>query len=315
MGAEQAKNISTLIKARAKELGFDACGIARAQAVDTTTQERINQWTDKGLHGQMDYMTRNTEKRLNPTLLVPGAQSVICVALNYHQKDYQPPGAHYKVSQYAAGRDYHFILKTKMYQLLEYIQTVAETQSARVFTDSAPVMERYWAQQAGLGATGKNTCLILPRKGSYFFLGEIILDIPLDYDPPYNKDLCGKCTHCMEACPTGAIVSPGVVDAKKCISYLTIELKDDIPGQFKGNTDNYIFGCDICQDICPHNRNFAQPTSEEDFRPLPAIARWEKQDWENMDKPAWKNAFVKTRSPVARALWPKLMQNIKNTSI
>lgn len=298
------------IKEKAKELGFAACGFAKAESVDEVSEEQLKNWLKKDCHGKMGYMANHMDMRLDPRILVPGAKSVISLAFNYHQKGFQPAGAFYKISQYAAGIDYHHVLKKKLYTLLEFIQHQTEAGTARVFTDSAPVLERYWAQKAGLGTFGKNSCLILPRKGSYFFLAEIILDIELPYDNPIDQDLCGACTRCMTACPTGAIIEPGKIDATKCISYLTIELKEAVPENFTGKMNQYIFGCDICQNVCPHNTRFAEPASEDDFDALPSIAHWEKQDWENMDKATFRRSFIKTRSPLARVKFEKLMKNI-----
>jgi epoxyqueuosine reductase len=303
-------SITSQIKSKAYELGFDACGIAPAGEVDTGIKTKFSSWLSEGRHGKMQYMENYLEKRMNPALLVPGAKSVICLAMNYHQRNFQPENSQYKVSQYAAGKDYHNVIKKKLYLLLEFIATIAPENKARVFTDSAPVLERYWAQKSGLGAIGKNACLILPRKGSYFFLSEIIIDIELDYNTPFEKDPCGKCTRCIDACPTGAILSPGVIDAKSCTSYLTIELKDEIPDAFKGKTADYIFGCDICQDVCPHNIKFAAPTKEPEFAPIPAISEWANNEWEIMDKPSYRQNFLKTGSPVARAAFKKLKGNI-----
>lgn len=291
-------------------MGFEACGFARAQPVNDAKGTLYHKWILSGYHGKMEYLNRNTEKRLDPRLLVPGAKTVICLAFNYHQEDFQPSDAYYRVSQYAAGIDYHHVLKKKLYQLLEYVKEFYPGASGRVFTDSAPVLERYWAQQAGLGSPGKNTCLILPRKGSYYFLAEMIVDIDLPPDAPAVKDPCGNCTRCMQACPTQAIVAPGVLDARKCTSYLTIELKDALPEDLRGNTKKYIFGCDICQQVCPHNIKFAAPCTEKDFKPLASIARWSRLDWESMDKVAWRRNFVKTGSPMARASFEKLRDNM-----
>lgn len=311
MSSGDLHTISSQIKSKALELGFDACGIAPVKQVDEKTAKGFQKWISDGRHGKMLYMARNVEKRLNPAELVPKAKSIICLAMNYHCKDYQPENAFYKVSQYAAGTDYHDVIKKKLYSLLEYIQSLIKIEHARVFTDSAPVMERYWAQQAGLGAPGKNTCLILPGKGSFFFLGEIILNNVLHYDEPFEKDMCGKCTRCIEACPTAAITGPGKIDATRCISYLTIELKEQIPEKFKDKMQNHIFGCDICQDVCPHNIKFAGKSNEPDFHPLPAISLWSKSDWEEMDKSEYRKQFIKTRSPIARAAYLKLFGNIQ----
>lgn len=307
----RSDSISSQIRSKAVELGFDACGMAPAGEVDVEMRTRFTTWLSDCRHGKMQYMKNHMEKRLDPVSLVPGAKSVICLAMNYHRKGFQPEDAQYKISQYAAGKDYHTVIKKKLYLLLDFILSIAPGKNARVFTDSAPVLERYWAQKSGLGATGKNACLILPRKGSYFFLSEIIIDLELDYDTPFEKDLCGNCTRCIDACPTGAISAPGVIDAKSCISYLTIELKDEIPDAFRGKTADCIFGCDICQDVCPHNIKFAVPANEPEFEPIPAISQWNKNEWEMMDKPSYRKNFLKTGSPVARAAFQKLRGNIE----
>ncbi len=302
--------LTKAIKDKALQMGFDACGIAKAEKVDTGHTLIYEQWLENKHHGQMHYMANHRDKRNDPTLLVPGSQSIISLAINYHLKDFQNPQSHYKVSQYAAGKDYHPVLKEKLYHLLAFIQKQTPVSGPRVFTDSAPVMERYWAQKAGLGAPGKNTCLILPRKGSYFFLAEIVVDVELEYDTPFEKDLCGKCTRCMDACPTRAIAAPGKLDARRCISYLTIELKEDIPPPLSSNTQQYIFGCDICQQVCPHNIKFAVPCSEPAFEPLPAIKEWSRETWEQMDKSTYRKNFVKTRSAFPRASFGKLKANM-----
>ncbi len=302
------------IKEKAKELGFAACGFARAEQVDEKNADFFKGWLKKDYHGKMGYMANHMDMRLDPRILVPGAKSVISLAFNYHQKGFQPSGAFYKISQYAAGIDYHLVLKKKLYALLQFIQHKTDAGPARVFTDSAPVLERYWAQMAGIGSIGKNSCLILPRKGSFFFLAEIILGTELPYDQPMDKDLCGACTRCIAACPTGAITAPGIINASKCISYLTIELKEAIADEFHGKMNQYVFGCDICQNVCPHNTRFAEPANEKDFEALPAVARWEKHEWESLDKPAFRQNFVKTRSPIARAKYEKLMGNIQMAS-
>ncbi|MFN2394509.1 MAG: tRNA epoxyqueuosine(34) reductase QueG [Bacteroidales bacterium] len=311
MPQNRENNIAKKIKTKALELGFDACGITPAREVDRDMVSRFNNWIAQGSHGSMLYMENYRDKRLNPSLILPDGKSVICLALNYHQRNFQPEDACYKVSQYAAGTDYHTVVKSKLYRLLEFIKSEHLEANARVFTDSAPLLERYLAWQAGLGAPGKNACLILPRKGSYFFLAEIVTDLELDYDTPMEKDFCGKCTRCIDACPTNAIVAPGVINAKSCISYLTIELKDDIPQEFSGKTRSYIFGCDICQEVCPHNVKFAVPTKEKEFTPLPAIADWNKKNWEDMDNSSYRKNFIKTNSPVGRASFIKLKSNIE----
>jgi epoxyqueuosine reductase len=250
--------------------------------------------------------------RLDPSVLVPEAKSILCLAMNYYQQDYQPVSTTYKISRYAAGRDYHHVLKKKLFELLEFIKGQNKVEAARVFTDSAPVLERYWAQKAGIGVSGKNTCLILPRRGSFYFLAEIILDIELPADKPLVKDVCGNCTRCIDACPTGAITQQGELDARRCLSYLTIELKNHTPAHFAQKTKGYIFGCDICQLVCPHNIRFAIPCNQPDFRTLPPVAEWTDADWENIDKATFKKKLHKAGSPIARISWQKLLENIDN---
>jgi epoxyqueuosine reductase len=305
--------LADLIKARAEELGFAACGITHAGEVNEMHREKYFSWLEQGYNGKMEYMQNNIEKRLDPSVLVPGALSVICLAFNYQQENHQPEETRYKVSRYAAGKDYHYVIREKLYMLLAFIQEHVGVDSARVFADSAPVLERYWAQQAGLGAPGKNSNLILPRKGSFFFLSEIIIDVDLPIDKPFTKDMCGKCTRCMDSCPTGAIVAPRTINANRCTSYLTIELKDDMPAEMADKRKDYIFGCDICQKVCPHNIKFAQPTTEPQFTPLTAIQTWTDSDWENMDKSTFRKNFVKIKSPLSRAGFEKLKNTIANT--
>jgi epoxyqueuosine reductase len=238
---ENIETITQFIKSKALELGFSACGIAKAEPVEPLIKEKFSHWLQRGYHGTMEYMHNHYEKRMDPCQLVPGAHSVISLTINYHQKEFQHHKSHYKISQYAAGEDYHHVIKKKLFLLMELVVEKQPDINFRIFTDSAPVAERYWAQKAGLGNTGKNACLIIPRAGSYFFLAEIITDLKLEYDEPYEKDLCGKCTRCMDACPTGAITSPGEIDARKCISYLTIELKDDIADEVPPLSGSPIF--------------------------------------------------------------------------
>ncbi len=303
------QDISFAVKKKALELGFDACGIAQAGAL-TAHQPRLSEWLAKGCHAKMSYMAGHFEKRIDPRQLVPGAQSVVVVALNYYPGVSQPAGAGYKVARYAYGRDYHFVMKEKLQQLADQLTAIAGKHTYRVFTDSAPVLERAWAQHAGLGNFGKNSCLIIPRKGSYYLLGELITDIKLEPDEAFHKDLCGKCTKCIDACPTKAITAPGVIDAGKCISYLTIELKDMMPERFRGKCEGWIFGCDLCQEACPHNKH-ARAHTEKAFEPLTPIASWQQKDWESLTKEDFTRYFKKGRSAIARVKYEKLMDNIR----
>jgi epoxyqueuosine reductase len=304
--------LALLIKNKAMQLGFGACGFASANEVNDQHQKKFSQWIDQGQHGEMQYMANYTDKRMDPRVLLPGIKSIISLAFNYHQDNFQPTDAFYAVSNYAAGVDYHDVLKKKLYLLLEFIHQQSDIETARVFTDSAPVLERYWAQKAGLGAPGKNSCLILPRKGSFFFLSEILIDLELPYDTPYEKDLCGSCTRCIDACPTKAIISPGNIESRRCISYLTIELKDNIPSDLEPHLTQNIFGCDICQQVCPHNIKFAKPCDEPEFQPLLPICSFTKTDWENLDKSLFRKLFVKAKSPIARVSFEKLKKTIKS---
>lgn len=303
------QDISLSIKQKALELGFDACGIA--QAVPLTSQQAIvSEWLAKGYYAKMSYMANHFDKRIDPRLLVPGAKSILVVALNYFPSVSQPTGTTYKISRYAYGLDYHFVIKNKLEKLAAALTDMAGPHQYRVFTDSAPVLERSWAQISGLGNYGKNSCLILPRKGSYYFLGELITDAVLEPDEAFKKDLCGKCTRCIEACPTGAITAPGIINAGKCISYLTIELKDSIPEELHDQCKGWIFGCDRCQEVCPHNKH-ASPHSEKAFEPLQPITGWKNSQWESMTKADFQFHFKKTNSPIARIKYEKLMDNIR----
>lgn len=308
MEGSKNQQFSKIIKQEAISLGFSACGIAAAGRL-MAHEPHLRNWLDKGMNGAMAYMGNHLEKRLDPRLLVPEARSVIVVAMNYFPRQRQHAGSSYIVSKYAYGADYHYIMKEKLRRLEEKLKELAPEHQGRVFTDSAPVLERAWAVQAGLGWAAKNGCLIIPRKGSFFFLGEIITNIELEPDAPFEKDFCGNCRRCMQACPTGAIVAPRKVDARLCISYLTIELKENIPADLREKLKGRIFGCDVCQDVCPHNR-FAQHCSEEAFSALPQITEWNNEDWEKLNKQGFNQTFKKSRSPLLRIKHEKLMDNI-----
>ncbi len=309
MQGSTPQEITTIIKQEALHLGFAACGIARAGKL-TQHETPLKDWLKEGLHGALGYMETHLEKRLDPRMMVAGARSVIVVAMNYFPKEQQNPRASYIVSKYAYGIDYHFIIKEKLRRLEQKLKELAPQHQGRVFTDSAPVLERAWAVQAGLGWTGKNGCLIIPRKGSFFFLGELITNIELVPDAAFEKDFCGNCRRCMDACPTQAIVAPGKLDARRCISYLTIEFKDKIPDEFRGKMQGRIFGCDICQDVCPHNR-FSSPTAEAGFSALEPIRKWENKNWENLDRLGFNQTFKKAGSPLSRIKFEKLRDNIE----
>ena len=310
MSLNSIHSLTQAIKQHALTLGFDACGITHTRRL-TNYEERVAQWLEKGHHAGMGYMQNHFEKRMDPGLLVPGARSVVVLAHNYYPAEVQHPNAWYKVAKYAYGRDYHLVIRGKLFKLLDYTRQASGHQvQGRVFTDSAPVLERAWAQETGIGFIGKNSCTILPRKGSFFFLSEMIIDLELEPDHAFGKDLCGSCMRCMDACPTGAITHPGVVDARRCISYLTIESKEDIPETFAGKCGQWIFGCDICQDVCPYNR-FARPHQEPAFEPMPFISQWQKADWETLTKESYNKEIKKTGSPLSRAKFEKLAGNIR----
>lgn len=296
-----------LIKDKSKELGFFFCGISKA---DFLTEEapRLEEWLKKGNHGKMEYMENHFDKRLDPRLLVDNAKSVVSLLLNYYTSEKQTDPEAPKISKYAYGEDYHFVIKDKLKELFEFIQEEIGEVGGRVFVDSAPVMDKVWAKKSGLGWIGKNSNLIHPKSGSFFFIAELILDLELIPDGPV-KDYCGTCTRCIDACPTDAIVKPYVVDGSKCISYLTIELKDHIlPSEFKGKMDNWMFGCDICQDVCPWNR-FSKPHSESRFNPHDQLLKMSKADWDDISEELFRELFK--NSAVKRTKLVGLKRNIK----
>lgn len=303
------RHLTIAIKEKARKLGFEACGVARARALNAY-KPLLTEWLRQGHHGKMGYMGNHLEKRLDPRLLKPGARSLVVVAQNYYPSHEQPYETTYRIARFAFGKDYHFVMKDKLKQLATHLTDLSGEHRYRVFTDSAPVPERSWAQEAGLGGSGKNTCLIIPHKGSFCFLGEMITSAELEPDKPFIKDLCGKCTRCMEACPTKAIIAPGKLDANKCISYLTIELKDHITEEFRNQCRGWIFGCDICQEVCPHNRH-AKPHKEPGLEPLPPVMKWSDKEWASLSKEDFNKHFKKGRSPLARVKYEKLMDNIR----
>lgn len=268
-----SSHYTKIIKSEAKKLGFLSCGISEAGFLEKEAP-RLENWLNQNRHGEMKYMENHFDKRLNPTLLVDDAKSVISLLLNYYPSEKQN-GESYKISKYAYGEDYHFIIKDKLKQLLQFIQTEIGEVNGRVFVDSAPVLDKAWAAKSGLGWIGKNSNLITQKTGSFYFIAELIIDLELEYDNPVT-DHCGTCTACIDACPTEAIVAPYVVDGSKCISYFTIELKENIPAEMKGKFDDWMFGCDICQDICPWNR-FSKPHSEPLFSPNPELLAFSKK--------------------------------------
>ncbi|MGB0932755.1 MAG: tRNA epoxyqueuosine(34) reductase QueG [Lishizhenia sp.] len=297
---------TAFIKRKANDLGFFYCGISKADFLESESK-RLENWLKKDYQGNMSYMNNHFDKRLDPRLLVDDAKSVVSLLLNYYPEQTQSHSDSPKISKYAYGEDYHFVIKDKLKSLMQDIQTEIGEVGGRVFVDSAPVMDKAWAAKSGLGWIGKNSNLINTKHGSFFFIAELILDLELEPDGPI-KDYCGTCTKCIDACPTDAIVEPYVVDGSKCISYLTIELKDEIlPSQFKGKMDNWMFGCDICQDVCPWNR-FSTPTKESAFKPHENLLHMNKSDWEDLTEEIFREIFKK--SAVKRTKFKGLTRNI-----
>jgi epoxyqueuosine reductase len=297
---------SQLIKSKAKELGFFYCGISKA---DFLTEEapRLEKWLKENRNGSMDYMSNHFDKRLDPRLLVDDAKSVVSLLLNYYPSEIQSDSEAPKISKYAYGEDYHFVIKDKLKILFQFIQDEIGEVGGRVFVDSAPVMDKAWAKKSGLGWIGKNSNLIHPKHGSFFFIAELIIDLELEEDGPI-KDYCGTCTRCIDACPTEAIIEPYVVDGSKCISYLTIELKDQLlPSEFKGKMDNWMFGCDVCQDVCPWNR-FSKPHNEPLFNPKVSLLDFSKSDWKDLSQEIFQQIFK--NSAVKRTKFSGLKRNI-----
>ena len=278
---------SKFIKAEAKRLGFLSCGISKAGFLEEEAP-RLENWLNQNHHGEMKYMENHFDKRLNPTLLVDDAKSVISLLLNYYPSEIQNTDS-YKISKYAYGQDYHFVIKEKLQELLQTIQTEIGEVSGRAFVDSAPVLDKAWAAKSGLGWIGKNSNLLTQQVGSFYFIAELVVDLDLEYDYA-TTDHCGTCTACIDACPTEAIVSPYVVDGSKCISYFTIELKENIPQEMKGKMDDWIFGCDVCQDVCPWNR-FSKSHNEPLFNPNPELLSMTKKDWEEITEDTFKKVF------------------------
>ena len=293
-----------LIKMKARELGFSFCGISRAEFLEDEAP-RLEEWLKRQYQGKMSYLERHFDKRLDPTLLVPGAKSVVSLIYNYYPQKHQDADT-LKVAKYAYGEDYHFAVREKLNALMNIIHEEIGEVSGRAFVDSAPVMERAWAQRSGAGWIGKNSLLLNRDLGSFFFLAELVIDLELDYDSPV-KDYCGTCTACMDACPTDAIPAPYVVDGSKCISYFTIELKDQIPSEVRGKFENWIFGCDICQDVCPWNR-FSQQHQEPRFEPSEHLLTMSRHEWIEMTEEVFDTVFRK--SPLQRARYSGLKRNI-----
>ena len=297
---------TTLIKSFAASLGFDHCGIARAEQLDEDAR-RLEKWLNKGMQGSMRYMENHFDLRTDPRKLVPGARSVITLLLNYFPGAKQPAVAP-KVSKYAYGRDYHLVIREKLKEMTGMIRQQIGEITGRGFVDSAPVLEKTWAQRSGLGWVGRNGNLINKDSGSFFFIATLITDLELNYDTPFSRDYCGTCTKCIDACPTEAITEGKVVDGSKCISYFTIELKDAlIPEGMKGRFDDWIFGCDVCQDICPWNR-FSTLTSEPAFTPIPEILDFTKSDWDDLTSESFDRIF--TNSPLKRTKFEGIKRNL-----
>ena len=301
---DKVQKHTTLIKTEAKRLGFLSCGISKAEFLEEEAP-RLEKWLKEGMHGEMQYMENHFDKRLDPTKLVPGAKSVISLLLNYFPKETQKENT-FKVSKYAYGTDYHFVIKHKLKSLLNFIQEEIGEVHGRAFVDSAPVLDKAWAAKSGLGWMGKHSNLLTKEVGSFYFIAELIVDLELEYDSAVT-DHCGTCTACIDACPTEAIVEPYVVDGSKCISYLTIELKNEIPSEFQGKMEDWIFGCDVCQDVCPWNR-FSKPHREPLFDPHPELLSMTKNDWEEITEDVFKRIFKK--SAVKRTKFAGLKRNI-----
>lgn len=299
-------SLSEKIRKKATELGFDKCGIAAAGYLEKE-ESRLDLWIRGQYHAGMSYMERNGEKRADPRKLVPGAKSIIVLLMNYYQEMESNPGAP-RFSRYALGRDYHDVIRKRLKSLLDFIRSESEGSGGRVFVDSAPVMERAWAVKAGLGWIGRNSMLINRSLGSYTFIGEIITDVELDYDDPFTTTHCGSCSRCSEACPTGAILPNRSIDSNRCISYITIEHKESIPGNFSGRMENRVFGCDICQEVCPWN-NKPGNTSITDFFAKDEILNYTMSDWYNLTEEQFDKLF--NDSPVMRTGYRGFIRNLR----
>ncbi len=301
------QHYTSLVKQLSKQLGFSYCGIAKAQFLDDDAR-RLEQWLANGLHGKMQYMENYFDLRVDPSRIVPGAKSVITLLLNYFPPQEQAAQAP-KIAKYAYGNDYHEVIREKLRIFMEHLQTEVGEISGRGFVDSAPVLERSWAVRSGLGWIGKNGNLLNKQSGSFFFIATLIVDLELDYDDPFAKDFCGSCTRCIDACPTEAIQENKVINGSKCISYFTIELKDAIiPDEMKGKFSEWMFGCDVCQDVCPWNR-FSSPHNELNLAPIPAILNFEKKDWEELTEESFRSVFK--HSPLKRSKFAGIRRNLK----
>ena len=294
-----------IIKEEAKRLGFLNCGIAKATFLEKEAP-RLENWLKHNFHGQMQYMENHFDKRLDPTLLVEGAKSVISLSYNYYPKKTQPKDT-YQIAKYAYGEDYHYVIKQKLQELLTTIQEKIGEVSGRCFVDSAPILERVWAEKAGVGWVGKNSLLLQKKQGSFFFLAELIVDLELEYNTYTQTNHCGSCTKCIDACPTEAILPNNTINGSKCISYLTIELKENIPNQFKNKMEDWIFGCDICQDVCPWNR-FSKAHHQPLFEPKEQWLEFSAKDWQEITEETFIKVFQK--SALKRAKFKGLQRNI-----
>ena len=294
-----------LVKQLALQYGFDFCGIAKAQPLDEDAR-RLEKWLNGGMHGSMQYMENHFELRIDPSRLVPGAKSVITLLKNYFPSEKAVSG---NISKYAYGKDYHDVIRSSLKKMIAELQETIGQFNGRGFVDSAPVLERSWAQRSGLGWVGKNGNLITKQSGSFFFIATLIVDFELHYDDPFAKDYCGSCKKCVESCPTEAILPDKTINGSKCISYFTIELRDEIiPDEMKGKFQNWMFGCDVCQDVCPWNR-FSKPHNEEGFQPLPEILNFTTKEWEELTEESFKKLFKD--SPISRAKYKGIQRNIK----
>ncbi len=300
------KNHTKLIKEKTEKFGFQSCGISKAEFLEEEAP-RLEAWLKNNYHGEMKYMENHFDKRLNPTLLVDGAKSVISISYNYFPKTEIETLGNFKISKYAYGEDYHEVIKEKLAELVAELQEEIGEFGFRIFVDSAPVLEKAWARKSGIGWVGKNANLITKKHGSFYFLAEIICDLELENDVE-TTDHCGTCRACIEACPTKAIISDKIVDGSKCISYATIELKNEIPDYFEGKVDDWIFGCDVCQDVCPWNR-FSAPTLEEKFAPDFQKLNFRKNEWKELTQEIFSEIFRK--SAVKRTKFSGLMRNIE----
>ncbi|MEY2835085.1 MAG: tRNA epoxyqueuosine(34) reductase QueG [Bacteroidota bacterium] len=307
MNHTQAEHNSILVKRLAKEIGFDEAGIARAQALDDDAA-RLEKWLQMGFHGEMGYMEKHFDLRTNPTLLVPGAKSVITLLFNYFPTEKQQPDSP-KIAKYAYGKDYHLIIRQKLNEFLYRLEEALGNIEGRGFVDSAPVLERSWATRSGLGWIGKNGNLINKTKGSFFFLATLITDLDLHPDMPYPQDYCGTCTKCIDACPTDAILPNKTLNASQCISYFTIELKSaNLPATLPDQAENWIFGCDICQDVCPWNR-FSKQHEHPELQPLEEVLQFSLGDWRKLDKAGFNRIFKD--SPLKRTKWEGIERNLR----